>query len=60
MTHRNIITEGMGDGSDTGDEVSVLHVPKANLALGDGVREPSVYPEAEAMLRKPLAEHALA
>ena len=43
-----------------GDEVAVLHVPKANVLLGDGVREPSVYPEVEAMLGKPLAEHALA
>ncbi|HET8977681.1 MAG TPA: DUF917 family protein [Solirubrobacteraceae bacterium] len=43
-----------------GDEVAVLHVPKANVPLGDGVREPSVYPEVEAMLGKPLAEYALA
>ncbi len=43
-----------------GDEVCVLHVPKANVPLGDGVREPSVYPEVEAMLGKPLAEYALA
>ncbi len=43
-----------------GDEVAVLHVPKANVPLGDGVREPSVYPEVEAMLGKPLAEFALA
>jgi hypothetical protein len=43
-----------------GDEVSVLHVPKANVPLGDGVKEPSVYPEVEAMLGKPLAEYALA
>jgi uncharacterized protein len=43
-----------------GDEVTVLHVPKANVPLGDGVREPSVYPEVEAMLGKPLAEYALA
>jgi DUF917 family protein len=42
-----------------GDEVCVLHVPKANVPLGDGVREPSVYPEVEAMLGKPLAEYAL-
>ncbi|MGZ4293472.1 MAG: DUF917 domain-containing protein [Solirubrobacteraceae bacterium] len=42
-----------------GDEVAVLHVPKANVPLGDGVREPSVYPEVEAMLGKPLAEYAL-
>jgi hypothetical protein len=43
-----------------GEEVAVLHVPKANVPLGDGVREPSVYPEVEAMLGKPLAEFALA
>ena len=43
-----------------GDEVWVLHVPKANVPLGDGVREPSVYPEVEAMLGKPLAQYALA
>jgi uncharacterized protein len=42
-----------------GDEVAVLHVPKANVPLGDGVREPTVYPEVEAMLGKPLAEYAL-
>jgi uncharacterized protein len=43
-----------------GDEVCVLHVLKANVPLGDGVREPSVYPEVEAMLGKPLAAYALA
>jgi DUF917 family protein len=43
-----------------GDEVAVLHVEKANVPLGDGVKEPSVYPEVEAMLGKPLAEFALA
>lgn len=43
-----------------GDEVAVLHVPKANLPLGDGVKEPTVYPEVEAMLGKPLAQYALA
>jgi DUF917 family protein len=43
-----------------GDEVCVLHVPKANVPLGDGVREPSVYPEVEAMLGQPLAQYALA
>ncbi len=43
-----------------GDSVAVLHVPKANVPLGDGVKEPSVYPEVEAMLGKPLAEYALA
>ncbi len=43
-----------------GDEVAVLHVPKANVPLGDGVKEPSVYPEVEAMLGQPLAQYALA
>jgi uncharacterized protein len=43
-----------------GDQVAVLHVPKANVPLGDGVKEPSVYPEVELMLGKPLAEYALA
>jgi uncharacterized protein len=43
-----------------GDEVAVLSVPKANVPLGDGVREPSVYPEVEAMLGKRLAGFALA
>ena len=43
-----------------GDEVAILHVPKANVPLGDGVKEPSVYPEVEAMLGKPLAQYALA
>jgi DUF917 family protein len=43
-----------------GDEVAVLHVPKANVPLGDGVKEPSVYPEVEEMLGKPLAQYALA
>jgi uncharacterized protein len=43
-----------------GDDVAVLHVPKARVPLGDGVKEPSVYPEVEAMLGKPLVEYALA
>lgn len=43
-----------------GDEVAVLHVPKAGVPLGDGVKEPTVYPEVEAMLGKPLADYALA
>jgi len=42
-----------------GDEVAVLLAPKAGIPLGDGVKEPSVYPEVEAMLGKPLAEYAL-
>ena len=45
---------------EPGDEVAVLHVPKARVPLGDGVKEPSVYPEVEAMLGKPLAQYALA
>jgi uncharacterized protein len=43
-----------------GDQVAVLRVDKAHVPLGAGVREPSVYPEVEAMLGKPLAAHALA
>jgi len=43
-----------------GDEVAVLHAPKSAIPLGEGVRDPSVYPEVEAMLGKPLAELALA
>ena len=43
-----------------GDDVAVLLAPKAGIPLGDGVKEPTVYPEVEAMLGKPLAEHALA
>lgn len=43
-----------------GDEVAVLAVDKSRVPLGDGVKEPSVYPEVEEMLGKPLAEHALA
>jgi uncharacterized protein len=43
-----------------GEEVAVLHAPKSQIPLGDGVRDPSVYPEVEAMLGKPLAEQALA
>lgn len=42
-----------------GDEVAVLHVDRARIPLGDGVFDPSVYPEVEAMLEKPLAAHAL-
>lgn len=43
-----------------GDEVAILHAAKSQIPLGDGVRDPSVYPEVEAMLGKPLAELALA
>lgn len=45
---------------EDGDEVSVLAVDKARVPLGAGVKEPSVYPEVEEMLGKPLAEYALA
>lgn len=43
-----------------GDEVVVLAVDKTQVPLGAGVREPSVYPEVEDLLGKPLAQHALA
>ena len=43
-----------------GDEVAVLAVDKSRVPLGAGVKEPSVYPEVEEMLGKPLAEQALA
>jgi DUF917 family protein len=43
-----------------GDKVAVLHADKSHIPIGDGVRDPSVYPEVEAMLGKPLAEYALA
>ncbi|HVD56262.1 MAG TPA: DUF917 family protein [Thermoleophilaceae bacterium] len=43
-----------------GEEVAVLAVDKSRVPLGAGVKEPSVYPEVEEMLGKPLAEHALA
>ena len=42
-----------------GDEVAVLYAHRSQIPTGDGVRDPSVYPELEAMLGKPLAEHAL-
>ena len=43
-----------------GGEVAILHADKSQIPIGDGVRDPSVYPEVEAMLGKALAEHALA
>jgi DUF917 family protein len=43
-----------------GEEVAVLAVDKSHVPLGAGVKEPSVYPEVEEMLGKPLAELALA
>jgi uncharacterized protein len=43
-----------------GDEVVVLAVDKSRVPLGAGVKEPSVYPEVEEMLGKPLAAQALA
>ena len=41
-------------------DVAVLAVDKSRVPLGAGVLEPSVYPEVEEMLGKPLAEQALA
>jgi uncharacterized protein len=43
-----------------GDEIAVLHADKSQIPIGDGVRDPSVYPEVEEMLGKPLADRALA
>ncbi len=43
-----------------GDRVAVLHADKANIPLGASVLDPSVYPEVEAMLERPLAAYALA
>ncbi len=43
-----------------GTEVCVLVVGKERLPLGEGVKEPSVYPEVEAMLGKDLQTYALA
>jgi uncharacterized protein len=43
-----------------GQEVTILAVDKSRVPLGAGVKEPSVYPEVEEMLGKPLAELALA
>ena len=43
-----------------GDEVAVLAVAKGHVPLGAGVKEPSVYPEVEEMLGKPLVDRALA
>ena len=45
---------------EEGDKVAVLAVDKSGVPLGAGVKEPSVYPEVEEMLGKPLAEQALA
>jgi DUF917 family protein len=42
-----------------GDEVAVLHLHRGRLPLGAGVWDPSVYPEVEAMLGRPLACHVL-
>jgi uncharacterized protein len=62
-----ITTLSAGDGRPVsiadirdGDEVAVLAVDKSLVPLGAGVKEPSVYPEVEDMLGKPLAAHALA
>ena len=43
-----------------GQGVAILAVDKYHVPLGAGVKEPSVYPEVEEMLGKPLAELALA
>lgn len=43
-----------------GEKVAILVVDKSHVPLGAGVKEPSVYPEVEEMLGKPLAELALA
>ena len=62
-----ITTLSLGDGRPVsiadiaeGDDVAVLAVDKLRVPLGAGVKEPSVYPEVEEMLGKPLAEQALA
>ena len=62
-----IATLAAGDGRPVsiadiadGDSVVVLAVDKALVPLGAGVKEPSVYPEVEEMLGKPLAQYALA
>ena len=46
--------------SRVGDEVVVVAIPGKNIPLGAGVRDPSVYPEVEQMIRKELAAYALA
>jgi DUF917 family protein len=43
-----------------GDDVAALHADKSRISLGDRVRGPSVYPEVDAILGKPLVAHALA
>jgi uncharacterized protein len=60
-----ITTLSLGDGRPVsiadiaeGDEVAVLAVDRSQVPLGAGVKEPSVYPEVEEMLGKPLAEQA--
>jgi DUF917 family protein len=62
-----ITTLSLGDGRPVsiadiaeGDDVAVLAVDKSRVPLGAGVKEPSVYPEVEEMLGRPLAEQALA
>ncbi len=52
-------TGKMGSFGLTADDV-VLRVAEAQVPRADGVREPSVHPEVEATLSKPLAEYALA
>ncbi len=62
-----ITTLSAGDGRPVsiadirdGDEIAVLAVDKSRVPLGAGVLEPSVYPEVEEMLQKPLTDYALA
>jgi len=43
-----------------GQGVALLVADKANLPLGGGMRDPTVYPEVEAMIGKDLATYALA
>lgn len=43
-----------------GDDVALLCVPKAHTQIASGVLEPSVYPEVEKLMGKPLTEYALA
>ncbi|WCB91530.1 hypothetical protein DSM104299_00201 [Baekduia alba] len=42
-----------------GDEVAVLHVPHERIPIGDSVLDPSVYPEVEEMLGRPLLSYAV-
>jgi len=46
--------------TEVGQGVALLVADKANLPLGGGMRDPTVYPEVEAMIGKDLATYALA